>query len=274
MQTVTLDQENQSLSSPYGFASKEVEQFQRDGFVIARGLGDSGTIDRMRQVTREHLEREVSPVEFEAEVEYPGAPGSLDEPGGRTIRRLKQAHARDIVFTEWVCSNAMVHRLSQLLGPEIAMPLAHHNCIMTKQPKHSSDTSWHQDIRYWSYERPELVSVWLALGSEYADNGGLKVIPGSHRFQYDRAQFDDQLFFREDAPANQDWLASATSVDLEPGDVLFFHCRTLHSASRNRSTSMKSSVVFTFRPADNKPRPGSRSARGGALLLPVVEPQT
>ena len=271
MSTVSLDHQSQSLDNPLGFSPREVEQFERDGFVIARGLGDPETVSRMRQVTREHVEREVLPVEFEAEVEYPGAPGSLDAPGGRTIRRLKQAHARDIVFTDWVCSDAMTTCLSQLLGPEIAMPLAHHNCIMTKQPKHSSDTSWHQDIRYWSYQRPELVSVWLALGSEYPENGGLHVIPGSHRIQFDRAQFDEQLFFREDAPANQELLASVVPVELKPGDVLFFHCRTLHSASRNRSNAMKCSVVFTFRPADNKPKPGSRSARGGALLLPVVE---
>ncbi|MBI1312251.1 phytanoyl-CoA dioxygenase family protein [bacterium] len=259
------------LAGSRGFSQEEVRQFEEHGFVIVRGLGSDEFCTRMTQVTREHLDREISPVEFEAEVNYPGAPATLDSPGGRTIRRLKQTHSRDIVFTEWIRSPELLTRLSQLLGPDVVMPLAHHNCVMTKQPQHSSETGWHQDIRYWSFQRPELVSVWLALGSEYPKNGGLWVVPGSHRMAFDRTQFDDAMFFKQDEPRNQPILDTAVPVELNRGDVLFFHCRTLHAASRNENAETKYSVVFTFRSADNPPLPGSRSARSGELLLPRTE---
>jgi phytanoyl-CoA hydroxylase len=139
---------------------------------------------------------------------------------------------------------------------------------MTKQPRHSSETGWHQDIRYWSFERPELVSVWLALGREHPENGCLQLVPGTHRQSFDRSRFDDDLFLRGDLPENQALTAGAVNAELDPGDVLFFHCRTFHAAGRNQTDEPKYSLVFTFRPLDNCPLPGSRSASLPELLIP------
>ncbi len=249
------------------FSSAELEAFHRDGYIIVRQLASEDLLRRMRDVTLDGLQRRIEPVELEADVQYPGSPDGRDSNGGGTIRRLKQAHGRDYVFTEWLTSPGLIGRLRQLLGPEIVCPLAHHNCIMTKEPRHSSDTGWHQDIRYWSFQRPELVNAWLALGNERPENGCLKVIPGSHRMLYSPEQFDHAIFLRDDIPKNEPLIQSQRHAVLEPGDVLFFHCLTFHAASRNHTTESKQSVVFTFRSADNRPVPGSRSAQAPELLL-------
>lgn len=249
------------------FTSTELSQFHEQGFLVVPGLADVQTVHALRDVALEHLRREIPPVEFEAELHYPGAPASFQAEGGRTIRRLKQAHSRSYLFTEWLMRPALLQRLQQILGPRIICPLAHHNCIMTKQPRFSSDTGWHQDIRYWAYRQPELVNVWLALGEERAENGGLWVIPGSHRLAYRPEQFDAAKFFRDDLPENQALLASRREVVLAPGDVLFFHCLTLHAATRNLTNEPKLSVVFTFHGEHNAPLAGSRSAASPELNL-------
>ena len=148
------------------------------------------------------------------------------------------------------------------------MPLAHHNCIMTKEPRHSSDTGWHQDIRYWSFEQSDLVSVWLALTPENEHNGCLHLIPGTHRLTLDPSRYDEASFLRPELPENRALIAQSVRAELEPGDGLFFHARTFHAASRNHSDATKLSVVFTFRAAGNRPTPGSRSASLPELLLP------
>lgn len=249
------------------FTSAECRQFERDGYLVVPGLADAGLRERMLAVTREGLRRLIEPIEYEADLHYPGAPPSRDAVGGRTVRRLKQALSRDFVFVEWVQHPGVVSRLRQLLGPTVYCPLAHHNCIMTKAPAYSSDTGWHQDIRYWSFATGELVNVWLALGREYPENGCLKVIPGTHRMSFERWRFDDELFLRTDLPENQSLIAEQRSVELAPGDVLFFHARTFHAASRNHTDETKYSVVFTFRGAENPPLPGTRSASLPELLL-------
>ncbi|MEZ6044100.1 MAG: phytanoyl-CoA dioxygenase family protein [Planctomycetaceae bacterium] len=250
------------------FSKEEVVQFERDGYIIVRNLAAPELVQQMRKVTRKHLDEVILPVEFEADVKYPGSPLSREAAGGQTIRRLKQAHARDICFTEWVSSPQILGRLSQLLGPELVMPLAHHNCIMTKQPRFSSRTGWHQDIRYWAYERPQLVNAWLALDHEESNNGCLRLIPGSHKLNPADHAFDNAQFFMDDDQRNQQLINSHIEAELQPGDVLFFHVLALHAASENISNETKHSVVFTFRPADNKPIPNSRSASLPEMLLP------
>ena len=249
------------------FSQHELEGFQRDGYIVARGLVSEADVKKMRHVTEIGLRDHVEPVEYEAELRYPGAPPSTDAEGGRTIRRLKQAQSRSFLFTEWMIRPEILNRLKQLLGPLVVCPMAHHNCIMTKQPRYSSETGWHQDIRYWSFQRPELINAWIALGTERPENGCLQVIPGSHKLVLDRNRLDDELFFRKDLPENASLIETKKFVSLEPGDVLFFHCRTLHAASRNSTNETKYSAVFTFRSADNLPLLGTRSATLPELLL-------
>ena len=253
------------------FSADESARFEREGFVTARGLADAETCRQMIECTREALDAAIGPAEFEADLHYPGAPGSRAAAGGDTIRRLKEAHGRHPVFSRFISQPSLVRRLAQLLGPQIVMPLAHHNCIMTKQPRYSSETGWHQDIRYWSYDRPELISIWLALGRETPDNGCLYLIPGTHNMAFGPDRFDEELFLRTDQAENAALIARKCPAALEPGDVLFFHCRTFHAAGRNHTGQTKFSAVFTFRPKDNPPKPGSRSASTPELLLPRVD---
>lgn len=250
------------------FSEERVTAFQRDGFVIERNLVSAEFCNRIRAVVRQHLEWQCGSIEYEADLQYPGAPESRDVEGGGTPRRLKQAISRDPVFAEYVMLPELSRRMRQLLGPELAVPLAHHNCVMTKQPGFSSDTGWHQDIRYWSFESSELVSVWLALGPETVENGCLHVIPGTHQQTIDRSRLDEKLFLRPQLEQNAGLIQRQEPVELESGDVLFFHARTFHSASRNHTDVPKFSVVFTFRGGGNRPTPGSRSASMPELLLP------
>lgn len=219
----------------------------------------------MKALALRHLAAETRPLEYEAQVRYPGAPVSLDVPGGRTVRRLLQACARDALFRQWATSPEIASRLHQLLGSSLELSQAHHNCVMTKNPAFSSATGWHQDIRYWSFQKPELISVWIALGPEHEENGCLWLVPGSHRMEFRREQYDEDRFFRADIEENRKILEAKVTAELDEGDVLFFHCRLLHAAGQNRTAMTKFAAVFTYHPADNHPLPGTRSA-----LLPEI----
>lgn len=242
------------------FSADEVAQFARDGYIVVRNLVPAAACANMLAVAERDLAAGIPPVEYEAETQYPGAPPSLDAPGGRTVRRLLQACARDAAFRDAATAPAIAGRLRQLLGPQVALAQAHHNCVMTKQPQYSSQTLWHRDIRYWSYHRPELVSAWFALGEEHAGNGGLMVLPGTQRIEFAAERLDAAQFLRTDLAENQSLLDSRVEVGLAPGDVLFFHCRLFHAAGANSSDHIKFSPVFTYRALDNLPLPGSRSA--------------
>ena len=245
----------------------EVDYFERNGFVIARGLASHERCERMKAEAQRHLAAQIGPLEYETQVKYPGSPVSLEAPGGRTVRRLLQAYARDSLFRDWATSSQLSARLRQLLGPHMELSQAHHNCVMTKNPAFSSATGWHQDIRYWSFQKPELVSAWLALGPEHEENGCLWLVPASHRVEFRRDQYDEDLFFRTDLAENRKILQAKIAAELDEGDVLFFHCRLLHAAGRNRTGVTKFAAVFTYHCDDNHPLPGTRSASVPAIPL-------
>lgn len=242
------------------FTASQLQQFQRDGYVIVRGLAPPELTQTLLAAARADLARQTAPLEYEADLHYPGAPPSKTAPGGATVRRLLRAYDRADAFRAWSTGPAVATRLRQLLGPRVALVQAHHNCIMTKQPRFSSDTLWHQDMRYWAFERPDLISVWLALGVERPENGCLRLLPGTHRMVFAPARLDAQRFLRLDHPENQALLATEVVAELAPGDVLFFHALTFHAATRNRTDETKFSLVFTYRAADNAPLADSRSA--------------
>lgn len=243
------------------FTQKQIEQFNTQGFVIDRKLLSPGVCKKMMAVVKRSLTPPLAPVEFETDVKYPGAPTDRLSPGGDTPRRLLHAYTRDALFREWALSSIVTDRVKQLLqSKELAVSQNHHNCIMTKHPGFSSATLWHQDIRFWLFDQPSLVSVWLALGEEHAKNGGMQLVPGSHLEKFDRGRFDAAFFLRRDLPENKAQIESAVPADLSRGDVLFFHCRTLHAAGQNKTDKVKTSVIFTYHDINNEPLAGTRSA--------------
>ncbi len=238
-----------------------VSDFERDGYFVARALFSADEVEALVDLIDRSLSPALAPVEFEADVHYPGAPVSRTAPGGQTPRRLLHAFGRDTLFQQVGRHPQLLDLLKALMSTnEIRLSQNHHNCVMTKHPGFSSVTSWHQDSRYWRFDRRELVSSWLALGPENRENGGLLVIPGSHTLDFEPGQFDASLFLRTDFDDNQDLLAKATVVELDPGDMLLFHSRTLHAAGQNETDRVKRSLVYTYRAEDNQPIPETRSA--------------
>ncbi len=234
--------------------------FQEQGFLVLKNFATSEFCQQVLALAQQHVADLVTPVEYEADTGYPGAPVSRTAEGGQTVRRLLQAYARSSLLAGFATGKPLAAAIQALLGEGALLSQVHHNCIMTKQARYSSSTGWHRDSRYWGFARAELVSSWLALGHEQVENGCLWVIPGSHQLQLAAEQFDAAQFFRTDWPANAALLDKACPVPLAAGDLLLFHSNLLHAAGSNQTGQTKYSLVFTFRDRANLPEPGSRSA--------------
>ncbi|MBC7781574.1 MAG: phytanoyl-CoA dioxygenase family protein [Proteobacteria bacterium] len=249
----------------------ERAHFEREGLLVLRGWSPPNLVIAAREASEEQLIARRDPLELEVDVGYPGAPGSRSTAGGDTVRRLLRAYERDESFRALGTSGPLGAVLRELMtgatGDEAAQPSApvllvqsHHNCVMTKMPSFSSATHWHQDIRYWSYQRPELISAWFALGSEIEENGCLSFIPGTHRMRFGHEQLDERQFLRTERDDNQMLLATRVTPSLAPGDLVLFHCRLFHAAGSNFTTTPKFSLVYTYRAAGNSPLAGTKSA--------------
>ncbi len=241
-------------------AAPHINALREVGYLVVPRLAPLDLLRELNRAARAQLAVRTDPLELEVDLHYPGAPPSRSAEGGETVRRLLDAYGRDPSFAAWARAPVLQHWFGSYFGEPVLMSRAHHNCVMTKHPRHGSLTNWHRDIRYWSVEREDLVSVWLALGEETVENGGLWFVPGSHRMSFDADRFDSARFFRADRPDNAQIIQTARSPRLEAGDAVFFHCNTLHSAGKNMSTAVKFSLVYTYHGRSNAPSAGSRSA--------------
>lgn len=248
-------------------SNTQIDTFNQEGYLILPQQVAVEACNNMLAVIKDHLARAVPPLEYEADLGYEGAPASRDSIGGKTIRRLRDAWHRDAVFQQFAKDPAILTALDQLLGEAVCITLAHHNSIMTKHPTFGTATGWHRDIRYWSFPTNNLISVWLALGPENANNGGLSFIPGSHKWQLHREQLDDLDFLRPDFPENEALIKQGISLNLQQGDVILFHSGLFHSAGRNNTDQVKCSAVFAYHGQSNRPLPNTRSSQSEDILL-------
>ena len=248
-------------------STAQIQEFQQQGFLVLPQLASTTYCNNVMQLALDALREHTAPIEYEADTGYAGAPSSRDAEGGLTARRLLRAVGRDDLLMNWARQPLLVENLRQLLGEQVVLSQAHHNCIMTKQPRFSSVTGWHRDSRYWQFARAELVSVWLALRDETPENGCLSVLPGSHLWAIQPEQLDAAQFLRPDLAENQALLAQAKTVALRQGDVLFFHSNLFHAAGRNQTAETKYSFVLTYRAGENLPVAGSRSASVPEVVL-------
>ncbi len=240
----------------------ELAAFHRDGFLVCRNFANTGQCEELLSICRDHLGQQLAPIEYEVDVRYPGSPVNHDAEGADTARRLLQAYSRHEAFRRWATASEISSVLRRLfIADSIRLSQCHHNCIMTKRPGYSSATLWHQDNRYWSFDQENLISVWLALGDEYPENGSLQVIPGTHQEEFEAGRLDAALFLRPELAENQTLLSQSRSLSLKRGDVLFFHSRLFHAAGRNRTDRTKISLVFTYHEDSNRPIQNTRSAR-------------
>jgi len=256
-------------------SDRQLEQFNKDGFLLLPQFVEHKLCDTIKDIAQAHLKHKVPPIE--TETEYVGkskeerkliSDGHSEQSEERiTVRRLRQVYHRDIVFKQWMQSSKIRPVLKQILQDIPTITIAHHNSIMTKMPHTSTETSWHQDFRYWNFENDNLVSVWLALDEENSKNGVLEFIPGSHKMDFLPEQFDEKEYFSEENNTNKPLLETKVSYSLQKGDVVLFHCKLLHRANKNSTNDPKISFVYTVKGYSNKAIPKTRSTVYDEVVL-------
>lgn len=234
-------------------SQEQIDEFNTNGFLLIRNFASSELCYEILQKAKYHLENKIEPIESEQEYLR------IENKNNITVRRLRQVYDREEVFKQWMTNKQIRPILKQLLNDTPVLTLAHHNSIMTKMPKDSSRTTWHQDRRYWNYENDNLLSVWLSLDDEYLDNGLLEFIPGSHKINFNKEQFDETVNFKDDLPENKQLINQAVHFNLHKGDIVLFHCKTLHHANKNNTLKPKISFVYTVKAKETKPIEGTRS---------------
>jgi phytanoyl-CoA hydroxylase len=119
------------------------------------------------------------------------------------------------------------------------------------KPPGGGPVEWHQDFSYLGYlDQPRVVTARLALTTCTVESGCLRVIDASHLWglpdsdlSFRRSSIEDSLAPLSDERRDHA-RAAETTLELEPGDVSFHHCLTVHGSAVNRSARPRKTLVI------------------------------
>jgi ectoine hydroxylase len=163
--------------------------------------------------------------------------------------------AGDDVFAKLTRNYQIFERLEAIFRDRVYV---YHNKVTLKYPS-VPGFRYHQDYYYW-YSMgclfPDMATASIAIDAATPENGCLRVLAGSHKMGRIDHEFDRE---REDSGVPKDRLAIITTrcpevlVELAVGDLVIFHCNTLHGSDDNASDRSRLALLGCYNTRHNDP---------------------
>lgn len=219
----------------------QFESFQRDGYIMLKGLFNREEINLLRKAAIE--DQELDRRSF----------GRADGEGG-TVRLSLWNHPGDTIYGMFARCHRIVDTAESLLEGEV---YHYHSKMILKDARIGGAWAWHQDYGYW-YQNgvlfPLLVSAFIAVDPANRENGCLQVIKGSHHMgRINHVLTGDQAGADPERVNEALKRLELVYCEMEPGDTLFFHSNTLHRSDQNKSDHPRWSLICCYNAARNDP---------------------
>lgn len=138
--------------------------------------------------------------------------------------------------------------VEDILGPNI---LCWGSGFFIKNPNDSARVTWHQDSTYWGLSKPDVVTAWIAFTPSRAENGCMRVIPGTHALEQlphrDTFARDNLLSRGQEISVNVDE-SRAVDIVLAPGQMSLHHVMLVHGSEPNRSALRRIGFAIRYLP--------------------------
>ncbi|MFF7129642.1 ectoine hydroxylase [Streptomyces sp. NPDC008240] len=243
-----------SPETPGPIATADLQSYERDGFLAIDQLITPGEVE----VYKAELDRLIADPATRADER------SIVEPKSQEIRSVFEVHRISQVFANLVRDERVVGRARQILGSDVYV---HQSRINVKPGFGASGFYWHSDFETWHAEdglpNMRTVSVSIALTENHDTNGGLMIMPGSHRTFLGCAGATPEDNYKkslqmQDAGTPSDEaltkMASEYGIRLftgRAGSATWFDCNCMHGSGDNITPFPRSNVFIVFNSVEN-----------------------
>ena len=213
---------------------EELEAYERDGVICARGLFPEKWIERMAAAV-------------DRVVEEPTLMGNVVSIKDRSFSGDLFLWKTNDEFRDFVYDSPASRIAQQVLGSKVVRHF--YDQLFVKPPGCHVPTPWHHDITFWpvDLESRNLCSMWITFDPVERSSSGLEFVKGSHRWprlfkavtpNYDPYMLDSNFEDAPDIDGNRgDY--ELFCPDMEPGDLLLFNAHVVHGSSANYSTDRR-----------------------------------
>ena len=208
------------------------KRYKEDGVVMVRGLLSSDCLQQIeRAVTRVLLEPTPMAAIF-----------SKPEDGFHMEAALFMSDddLKEVVFHSPMAGIAQTLMASRNIH-------FFYDQMFCKQPGNQIPTPWHHDLSFWPVAGDQICSMWVTLDHVRRESSGLEFVRGSHlwnrTYKAITPMYNEQMMNPEheevpDIELNREKY-DLLSWEIEPGDMLIFHPKTLHASGGNYHLSQQ-----------------------------------
>jgi hypothetical protein len=233
----------------------QTEKWKRDGYLVFRGLFDTALIHQLQEACEEPLDQ------WQRESTAQGEPGThCYRPTAWVMLHLNHPkyHRRH--------PERLAALLNAVSDPRVLRILDHifgEHAVFTQinyyiNPAASRLGSWHRDCQFQAKfsgqnetpmilregDPPREIHMHIPLVSTAAT----EVVPGSHL----RTDTSEEGRIRDEEP-HSDKMPKALRLQLEPGDLAFFHVNALHRGLYSKEIPRRTIAVTLNRASDPRP---------------------
>ena len=213
---------------------QQIDQFQRDGHILLRGVATAGEVAGYRPVilaARDRLGPEPTPLDQR-------------DTYGKAFLKGMNLWAADAGVRGFVLARRFAKIAADLLGVDGVR--VYHDQALLKEPG-GGMTPWHQDQHYWPLDTDKTITMWMPLVDIAPDMGTMRFASGSHRERYlgdipigDESERTFDEFIRSRG------FSVAATPSMQAGDATFHYGWTLHGAAANSTDRTREAMTIIW----------------------------
>lgn len=161
---------------------------------------------------------------------------------------------------KYMLDRRILDRVEAMIGPANGA-----QSMFYFKPPQARGQALHQDNLFLQAHPETCIAVWIAIDPADEVNGGLRMVPGSHKYDLVcPGEADSETSFSRQAIHLPDGM-TAEQTTLAAGDALLFHGSMVHGSGPNSSaTRFRRSLIFHYVPQS--------STEIANFYLPLISP--
>lgn len=222
------------LSKDYLLTAEQIQDYQRDGHVVLRGVASPEEVAAYRPILVEAVDRYKSQVRPLAE----------RDTYGKAFLQIMNLWRGDERAAKFVLARRFARMAAELMG--VSGVRLYHDQALFKEPG-GGPTPWHQDQFYWPLETNHTITMWMPLVDLSPEMGPMGFASGSQRAGYiGKLAISD----KSEAVFKQYVLDKGYQVTsdgaMRAGDCSFHAGWTLHNAPANQTDRMREVMTIIY----------------------------
>ena len=225
-----------ALDASVELESSQIQEYQRDGHTIVRGLASPAEIAVYRPII--HAAADALNIE--------NRPLEERDTYGKAFLQLQNLFVHDADAAKFVLAERFAKVAADLMG--VAGVRIYHDQALFKEPG-GGPTPWHQDQHYWPLETDQTITMWMPLVDIPASVGSMTFANGSQAIGYvgDMPISDDSERIIAELIEEKGFQTQSHGA-MKAGDATFHAGWTLHGAPGNPTPMMREVMTIIYYP--------------------------